>query len=111
MPFNKFPGIDPILGPEMKSTGEVMGTGDTFAAAFAQSPAWVRVMSRPQSGLALFSVRDVDKAACGCRGRDGWLRGASRWRRRAARLLALESRWACSVRRSEQGPRGATPHC
>ena len=37
LPFNKFPGTDPILGPEMKSTGEVMGTGDTFAAAFARA--------------------------------------------------------------------------
>ena len=37
LPFNKFPGVDPILGPEMKSTGEVMGTGDTFAEAFAKA--------------------------------------------------------------------------
>ena len=36
-PFNKFPGVDPILGPEMRSTGEVMGTGDTFAGAFAKA--------------------------------------------------------------------------
>ena len=36
-PFNKFPGVDPILGPEMKSTGEVMGVGRTFAEAFAKS--------------------------------------------------------------------------
>ncbi|HBN15174.1 MAG TPA: carbamoyl phosphate synthase large subunit, partial [Pseudohongiella sp.] len=36
-PFNKFPGVDPILGPEMKSTGEVMGVGETFAEAFAKS--------------------------------------------------------------------------
>ena len=37
LPFNKFPGVDPILGPEMKSTGEVMGTGATFASAFAKA--------------------------------------------------------------------------
>ena len=37
MAFNKFPGVDPILGPEMKSTGEVMGTGETFAGAFAKA--------------------------------------------------------------------------
>jgi carbamoyl-phosphate synthase large subunit len=37
MPFNKFPGVDPILGPEMKSTGEVMGTGDSFADAFGKA--------------------------------------------------------------------------
>ena len=62
MPFNKFPGIDPILGPEMKSTGEVMGTGDTFAAAFARAQLGAGD-EPPQSGLALFSVRDVDKPA------------------------------------------------
>jgi len=61
LPFNKFPGIDPILGPEMKSTGEVMGTGDTFAAAFAKAQLGAGDIL-PQSGLALFSVRDVDKA-------------------------------------------------
>ncbi len=60
LPFNKFPGVDPILGPEMKSTGEVMGTGDTFPDAFA------RAMlggggSAPESGTVLISVRDVDK--------------------------------------------------
>ena len=36
-PFAKFPGVDPILGPEMKSTGEVMGTGDSFDEAFCES--------------------------------------------------------------------------
>ena len=60
LPFNKFPGIDPILGPEMKSTGEVMGTGDTFAAAFTRAQLGAGD-DPPQSGLALFSVRDVDK--------------------------------------------------
>lgn len=60
LPFNKFPGIDPILGPEMKSTGEVMGTGDTFASAFARAQIGAGD-SPPESGLALFSVRDVDK--------------------------------------------------
>jgi len=60
LPFNKFPGIDPILGPEMKSTGEVMGTGDTFAAAFAKAQLGAGDVP-PQSGLALFSVRDADK--------------------------------------------------
>ena len=60
LPFNKFPGIDPILGPEMKSTGEVMGTGDTFAAAFARAQIGAGDVP-PESGLALFSVRDSDK--------------------------------------------------
>jgi carbamoyl-phosphate synthase large subunit len=59
-PFNKFPGVDPILGPEMKSTGEVMGTGETFAEAFFKATlgAGDRI---PTGGKAFVSVRDVDK--------------------------------------------------
>jgi len=60
LPFNKFHGVDPILGPEMKSTGEVMGTGDTFAAAFAKA-LLASGAAAPTSGTALISVRDVDK--------------------------------------------------
>ncbi len=60
LPFNKFPGVDPILGPEMKSTGEVMGTGDTFAAAFAKAQLGGGA-TPPKSGTVLISVRDVDK--------------------------------------------------
>lgn len=60
LPFNKFPGVDPILGPEMKSTGEVMGTGDTFAAAFAKAQLGAG-SGTPTGGTALLSVRDVDK--------------------------------------------------
>jgi carbamoyl-phosphate synthase large subunit len=60
LPFNKFPGVDPILGPEMKSTGEVMGTGDTFAGAFAKAQLAVGG-APPDGGTALISVRDVDK--------------------------------------------------
>ena len=62
LPFNKFPGTDPILGPEMKSTGEVMGTGETFAAAFARAQLGAGD-DPPTSGLCLISVRDVDKPA------------------------------------------------
>jgi len=59
-PFNKFPGVDPILGPEMKSTGEVMGSGASFAEAFAKSQ--LGASSRiPRKGKAFVSVRDVDK--------------------------------------------------
>ncbi|WP_019589318.1 MULTISPECIES: carbamoyl-phosphate synthase large subunit [unclassified Thioalkalivibrio] len=59
-PFAKFPGVDPILGPEMKSTGEVMGVGRSFAEAFAKSQlgAGVRL---PSTGKAFVSVRDIDK--------------------------------------------------
>ena len=60
LPFNKFPGVDPILGPEMKSTGEVMGTGGSFAAAFAKAQIAAGDLP-PVSGTALFSVRDIDK--------------------------------------------------
>jgi carbamoyl-phosphate synthase large subunit len=60
MPFNKFPGVDPILGPEMKSTGEVMGTGETFAGAFAKAQL-AAGDPPPRSGTLLVSVRDVDK--------------------------------------------------
>jgi len=60
LPFNKFPGVDPILGPEMKSTGEVMGTGDTFAGAFAKAQL-AGGSAVPTGGTALISVRDVDK--------------------------------------------------
>ncbi len=59
-PFMKFVGVDPILGPEMKSTGEVMGVGKTFGEAFAKSQLAAGV-DLPLSGKAFISVRDVDK--------------------------------------------------
>ncbi|MEH6562435.1 MAG: carbamoyl-phosphate synthase large subunit, partial [Marinobacter sp.] len=60
-PFNKFPSVDPILGPEMKSTGEVMGLGDSFDEAFAKAS--LAIGERlPAEGTAFMSVRDVDKA-------------------------------------------------
>ena len=59
-PFIKFPGVDTILGPEMKSTGEVMGVGESFAEAFVKSQlaAGVRL---PRSGKVFVSVRNPDK--------------------------------------------------
>ena len=59
-PFTKFPGVDPILGPEMKSTGEVMGVGDSFGEAFAKASLGASVIL-PQSGRAFLSVKDSDK--------------------------------------------------
>jgi carbamoyl-phosphate synthase large subunit len=59
-PFMKFPEADPVLGPEMKSTGEVMGTGRTFGEAYAKSQSASGVML-PRSGCCLISVRDRDK--------------------------------------------------
>jgi carbamoyl-phosphate synthase large subunit len=61
-PFGKFPDADPILGPEMKSTGEVMGTGRTFGEAYAKAQLASGVLV-PVRGTALISVRDRDKAA------------------------------------------------
>jgi len=59
-PFVRFPGVDTILGPEMKSTGEVMGGADTFGAAFAK--AQLSVGQRlPDSGRAFISVNNIDK--------------------------------------------------
>jgi carbamoyl-phosphate synthase large subunit len=60
-PFTKFPEADPILGPEMKSTGEVMGTGRTFGEAYAKAQAASGV-TLPRSGVVLISVRERDKA-------------------------------------------------
>jgi carbamoyl-phosphate synthase large subunit len=59
-PFAKFPESDPILGPEMKSTGEVMGTGRTFGEAYAKSQAGSGT-ALPRKGTALVSVRERDK--------------------------------------------------
>ena len=62
-PFIKFPGVDTILGPEMKSTGEVMGVGPTFAEAFIKSQL-AASMNLPKSGKAFLSVRREDHYEC-----------------------------------------------
>ncbi len=59
-PFNKFPSVDPLLGPEMRSTGEVMGTGAHFGEAFHKS-ILAAGMNIPREGQAFISVRDQDK--------------------------------------------------
>ncbi|HCD28652.1 MAG TPA: carbamoyl phosphate synthase large subunit [Gammaproteobacteria bacterium] len=59
-PFNKFPGVDPILGPEMKSTGEVMGVGENFGEAFAKASLGAGDLL-PDGGRAFLSVKDADK--------------------------------------------------
>jgi carbamoyl-phosphate synthase large subunit len=61
-PFARFPGVDPILGPEMKSTGEVMGVGMSFGEAFVKSQLAAGV-KLPRGGRAFISVRDPDKIA------------------------------------------------
>lgn len=60
LPFNKFSGVDPILGPEMRSTGEVMGVGATFAQAFAKAMLGSNSTMK-KKGRALLSVREGDK--------------------------------------------------
>jgi len=61
-PFIKFPNHDPILGPEMKSTGEVMGVGRSFAEAFGKAQLAANIIF-PEPGIAFISVRDADKQA------------------------------------------------
>ena len=62
LPFNRFPGVDTLLGPEMRSTGEVMGIGATFGLAFAKSQ--IAAGNRlPVSGTVFFSLADRDKGA------------------------------------------------
>ena len=67
-PFAKFPGVDIVLGPEMRSTGEVMGIDRDFAAAFAKSQLGGR-HRLPRGGTVFVSVKDGDKP---------WVRGAAR---------------------------------
>jgi len=62
LPFVKFPGIDPVLGPEMKSTGEVMGLAQDFPSSFARSQE-AAGQALPAAGAVFLSVRDEDKAA------------------------------------------------
>ena len=60
-PFIKFPGVDPILGPEMKSTGEVMGIGASFGEAYRKAVVATN-QEIPQRGMVFISVRDKDKS-------------------------------------------------
>jgi carbamoyl-phosphate synthase large subunit len=59
-PFMKFPGVDPILSPEMHSTGEVMGVGETFGEAYGKAMMGAG-LTLPRSGTAFLSVNDADK--------------------------------------------------
>ena len=62
LPFNRFPTVDTLLGPEMRSTGEVMGIDQDFARAFAKSQL-AAGMKLPTKGVAFLSVRELDKPA------------------------------------------------
>ncbi len=61
LPFDRFPGVDALLGPEMRSTGEVMGIDTTFGAAFAKSQAGTGSMVLPSKGTVFVSVANRDK--------------------------------------------------
>jgi carbamoyl-phosphate synthase large subunit len=71
LPFRKFSGVDAVLGPEMRSTGEVMGHAPRFGAAFAKSQMAVGdSLPRPEDGAVVISVNDFDKSAALKLGRD-----------------------------------------
>ncbi len=69
LPFNRLPGVDPVLGPEMRSTGEVMGHAARFGHAFAKAQ-MAAGMTLPTEGTVLITVNDFDKAAALKLGRD-----------------------------------------
>ena len=62
LPFNKFPGVDAVLGPEMRRTGEVMGHASSFGHAFAKAQ-MAAGTPLPTSGTVLITVNDYDKSA------------------------------------------------
>ena len=62
MPWSRFPGVDPVLGPEMRSTGEVMGIDTTFEAAFAKAELGAGI-ALPRKGAVFISLKEGDKAA------------------------------------------------
>ena len=62
LPFARFPGVDPVLGPEMRSTGEVMGWDRTFALAFLKAQMGAGTIL-PESGAVFLSIKDMDKTA------------------------------------------------
>ena len=67
-PWNKFPGVDTVLGPEMKSTGEVMGVADNFGEAFAKAQLADGRAVVPTQGAIFIGVIDHDRQRC-CAGR------------------------------------------
>ncbi len=91
-PFNKFPGVDPALGPEMRSTGEVMGVGDNFGEAFLKAQISAG-SALPEKGTVFISVNDQHKpeaveVAQAIRRAGIPAGGHARHRRRAARREA-----------------------
>jgi len=70
-PFNKFRGVDTILGPEMRSTGEVMGISTSYGQAFAKAAAR-RGQRLPRKGTVFLSVNDRDKRHLDSLGKEWW---------------------------------------
>ena len=106
-PFVKFPEADPMLGPEMKSTGEVMGTGRSFGEAYAKAQAASSVVL-PRSGTCFLSVRERDKA--------GVVQLARRLTERGFNLVATEGTAAVIAAagiavRQVNKVREGRPHC
>ena len=105
-PFARFPGVDTILGPEMRSTGEVMGIDRDYALAFAKSQIGAG-NTLPRSGTVLVSVRDADKAGVvGLHARAGRRRLPHRGH---ARHQACARRPRHPLRAGQQGAGGPAP--
>ncbi len=106
-PFNKFPGVDPILGPEMKSTGEVMGVGRAFGSAFGKA-LLAGGSEVPVSGGVLLSVRDEDKAEAVRIGRHLSSKGFKVWGTGGTARALNDAGVACeAINKVKEG----RPHC
>lgn len=106
-PFNKFPGVDPILGPEMKSTGEVMGVGRAFGSAFGKA-LLAGGSEVPESGGVLLSVRDEDKSEAVRIARHLTAKGFKIWGTSGTARTLNENDVACEpINKVKEG----RPHC
>ena len=97
-PFAKFQGVDPILGPEMRSTGEVMGVGRNFGAALARAQEAGGIKALPQAARSSSRCAIPTSRAC-CRSRRTWSSAATRWSPPSgtARLPARRTAWPASA--------------
>ncbi len=95
-PFTKFPGVDPILGPEMKSTGEVMGVGSSFEQAFARAQQGASV-TLPTEGNVFISLRDADKGGAANLGREVVKRDFTVYATRGTAAVLAEAGVPCEV--------------
>ena len=91
-PFNKFPGVDPALGPEMRSTGEVMGVGANFGEAFAKAQIGAGT-PLPEKGTVFISVNEHHKPEAVAVARKFAALGFSWWPRAARRRCCARPDW------------------